>query len=122
MKLIPLTKGLFAKVDDSDFIWLSKWKWFAIKSGNTFYAVRSDYSTAKQIRVWMHREIIGEVKKGLFVDHEDQDGLNNQKENLRFATRSQNKMNATKKKITSSMFKGVTWRKGRNKWQSFIIE
>jgi hypothetical protein len=42
------------------------------------------------------------------IDHEDHDGLNNQKENLRICSHSKNMQNAKKqKRTTSSMYKGV---------------
>jgi len=40
MKLIPLTKGKFAMVDDEDYDFLMQWKWCAAKNRNTFYARR----------------------------------------------------------------------------------
>ena len=44
MKLISLTQGQFAKVDDEDFEWLNQWKWCAAykKSTNSYYAIRTD--------------------------------------------------------------------------------
>ena len=40
-KRIPLTQGKFATVDNRDYKWLMKWKWFALRDpdGN-FHAVR----------------------------------------------------------------------------------
>lgn len=40
MRKIPLTQGKFALVDDADFDWLNQWKWYALKTKTTFYAVR----------------------------------------------------------------------------------
>lgn len=41
MKTIPLTRGLFAQVDDEDHPYLSQFTWYADKSRNTFYAARN---------------------------------------------------------------------------------
>jgi len=38
--LIPLTQGKFAIVDAEDYDWLSRYKWYATKAKNTFYACR----------------------------------------------------------------------------------
>ncbi len=41
---------------------------------------------------YMHRMVLGALP-GQRIDHADRDGLNNQRSNLRFATRSQNAAN-----------------------------
>jgi hypothetical protein len=56
MKEIELTQGLFTQVDDEDFEYLNQWKWYAIKSSQTYYAVRRDVLSKKIIQ--MHRIIM----------------------------------------------------------------
>jgi hypothetical protein len=41
----------------------------------------------------MHNFIFGEVPEGYTVDHIDRNGLNNQKSNLRLATKSEQERN-----------------------------
>lgn len=107
MKLIPLTNSkLYAKVDDDDFLYLTKTKW-AHKNG---YAVTSGSS-----QIFMHR-IILKTPKGLITDHKDHDRLNNQKANIRICTHAQNVMNRRTK--PPSGFKGVCLQRG--KWASHI--
>lgn len=115
MKLIPLTQGYFAKVSDRDFSELRKYKWQVHRRKNSeiLYAQRHfrDPITGKRRAVYMHRQIRG-FPIGLDVDHKDRDGLNNQRRNLRNATRSQNLANSQGRRARP--FKGV-FRK-RNKW------
>jgi hypothetical protein len=54
------------------------------------------------------------------VDHHDGDGLNNQQNNLRAATQSQNNQNARKQVNKTSRFKGVSWYKKYQKWNARI--
>ncbi len=54
------------------------------------------------------------------TDHEDGNGLNNQKSNLRIVTNAQNHMNKKGNRNTSSKYKGVCWNKESNKWTSSI--
>lgn len=95
--------GLVALVDDEDFESISKWKWYASKRGQTFYALRTDNKARKVIR--MHRQILG-LPDAQFVDHKDHDGLNNQKYNLRLATNKQNCAN--RKRKNTGKYVGVT--------------
>ena len=56
-----------------------------------------------------------------YVDHIDNNPLNNRKENLREATLSQNSWNSVKRTAQcSSSYKGVSWDKKQAKWRSYI--
>ena len=115
--LIPLTQNQFAIVDSEDFAELSKHKWYAYKDYNVWYALTAiNFST-----VSMHRIILN-AKKGQFIDHANGNGLDNRKENLRFCTPRQNSQNARKCKTPkTSKYKGVWWRKDRNRWVAEIM-
>ena len=110
MKKISLTQGKFALVDDEDFDELSKYKWYAHKSFNTFYAerqVRVEQGRGnRQKPMKMHIVILG-TPSGMLTDHIDGDGLNNQRINLRIATFQENCRNTRKYKNNSTGFKGV---------------
>lgn len=113
MKLIELSKTgkhrgkYFVKVDDEDFDELNKWLWTVVKSKNTCYAIRSEYSTGKAKYIYMHRQIM-DTPDNMDTDHKDHDGLNCQKNNLRVCSHIQNTKNGTAKKNTTSTFKGVS--------------
>lgn len=108
MKLIPLSRGLFAKVDDEDFERLSKYRWTikTSKRENVLYAKRFAMKNGKQTTELMHREVTG-AAKGTEVDHIDHDGLNNQKSNLRVCAPADNRRNRRLQKNSSSKFIGV---------------
>ena len=94
MKLIPLTQGQFAMVDDWNYEWLMQWKWHAHKSkkNESFYAIRSKRINGKRYRIAMHREIM-KTPIGMQTDHRDHNGLNCLEENLRNCTKGQNAKN-----------------------------
>jgi hypothetical protein len=114
-KTIPLTKGYEALVSPEDYEELSKHKWHASERPNgKVYAARSTTFSGLPVVQYMHREIMGECPDD--VDHIDGNGLNNVRENLRPATRSQNHMNRKPVGGTSS-FKGVHLDNGKWKVQ-----
>lgn len=122
MKIIPLTKGKVTLVDDDDFEYLNQWTWFTVESHKTFYAVRTDYPTpSKGVRIWMHKEILRLNDPNLYVDHIDRNGLNNQRSNLREATRSKNMVNRSNFINSKSKFKGVSWDSQRNRWKVYVV-
>jgi hypothetical protein len=121
MKTIPLTQGQHAIVDDEDYPELSQFKWCAHRNGNTFYAVRTEWTDGKDRSIMMHRQIVG-LGHGdkREVDHRSGDGLNNQTSNLRIATHQQNQHNQRLQRRTASGYKGVCWVKRDKKWRADI--
>ena len=114
MKEIQLSQGKVALVDDEDFEYLNQWKWCAQKNWNTYYVERS----CNRKLLYMHRIVLN-APKGMLVDHADNNGLNNQKENLRICTNKQNSANKSKQANNTSGFKGVY--KQDNKWRARIV-
>ena len=55
------------------------------------------------------------------VDHKDRNKLNNNIENLRELTKSENNKNADKRKNCTSKHKGVSWDKRRRKWEARLM-
>ncbi len=116
MKEIPLTQGLVTVVDDEDYGFLMQWRWYAAKSGQTYYAVRHMIGGTRRL-VRMHRLIV-DPSCDLEVDHFDGNGLNNQRSNLRIVTRRQNNQNVHRK--TSSRYPGVCWNGYSGQWKAQI--
>jgi hypothetical protein len=119
MKKIKLTQNKYALVDDADYPYLNKWKWCANKNRNTWYAVRAEKLEDKTTLVLMHRVILN-TPKGVKTDHEDGNGLNNQRHNIRVCTTAQNAMNSRKPSNNTSGYKGVTWNKKLKKFSARI--
>lgn len=116
MKEIPLRnrKGevvAYAKVDDEDFDRLINHKWSLHNDRNNQYARASCVNSSKvKTTIIMHRYILGVSDYSIKVDHIDHCGLNNQKQNLRKATSSQNSKNRKKSlnvRNNTSKYKGV---------------
>lgn len=111
--VIPLTKGKFTIIDQSDYELVSKYKWYAHKGKRGgWYA----YNKSGPRIIQMHRLIMGLTDKSLLVDHKDHDPLNNRRDNLRIATLAQNAQNSRVRYNTTSKYRGVWWNKGKNRW------
>jgi len=121
MKEIKLTRGHVALVDDGDYDYLNQWKWHSIKGSRTYYAVRNiSIGNGKTIGLKMHRVILNITDPDILADHKDRNGLNNQRYNLRIATKSQNGCNRLSASGSTSAFVGVHWAKYHNKWRAKI--
>lgn len=119
-KRIPLTRGLYALVDDEDYERLSQSKWHAQKGWKEeFYAAHST------TRLRMHRIILN-AADGVLVDHKNHNGLDNQKDNLRICDRSSNEGNSLKRHLyrgrpTRSKYKGVYIDRRSGKWAAGVM-
>jgi len=78
--------GQVAKVSVEDYPLLSQYKWHLNKNG---YAITKIKGRQKA----MHRMVTGTTSPYLFVDHADNDRLNNTRENLREMTPKENANN-----------------------------
>lgn len=123
MKLIKISRNKFTKVDDDDFEKASRYKWCALKSANTFYAIhtfRKGKQFGKSNGIRLH-SLIMNPPVGFEIDHINGDGLDNQKSNLRIVTRAENgRCFKTKQAGTTSMFRGVYWNSRIKKWRAHV--
>jgi hypothetical protein len=122
VKEIKLTQGKVALVDDTDYEWLNQWRWYARKNNNAWYASRHSArdENNKQSTILMHRVILGVTDPKVQIDHDDTNGLNNQRYNLREASHSQNQHNQRIKAGGTSKYKGVSWNERQKKWKVSI--
>ena len=121
MKLIELTQGRKALVDDEDFEWLNEFNWhFHKKPGDSHgYARRNEKG---KLRL-MHTEVLkrhGKWIPGFQPDHRNGCGTDNRLENLRMATRAQNQANHRKRPDNRSGCPGVFWVKRDKRWRAAI--
>ena len=112
MKEVRLIQGQIALVDEEDYELVNPFRWHIFNVHRCSYAVTNN-------GILMHRLILG-VSKGKMVDHKDNNGLNNQKDNLRECTHSQNGANRNPSKKGTSKYLGVCWAKDRSKWMAQI--
>jgi len=123
MKKIPLSKtgkknkGKYeALIDDDVFPIVNEYNW----------CYSQGYACNSKTNILLHRFIwqlkVGEIPKGMKIDHQDRNGLNNCIDNLRLATAKDNAHNRSKNKNSSSNIVGVTHDKsgGYEYWAASI--
>lgn len=103
-------------VDDEDFEYLNQFKWNVVKKNNTFYATRKLTRTKNSKNVQMHRVILEVTNPKILVDHQDHNGLNNQRNNIRQCDAVENSRNRRSRKNKTSKYLGVYKRKRLNRW------
>ena len=106
----------FTKIDLQDFDKIKHLKWYAVEGHCTTYVQASD----GKIRIPLHRFILG-CEDTLVTDHEDGDGLNNTRGNLRQVTRQLNNQNLPTPHNNTSGHIGVSGL-DNGKFRSYITE
>lgn len=102
----------YALVDDADAAKLGLYRWHLNSNG---YVRRTEYKGGKARRIYMHQQVMGFPNCG--VDHRDLNRLNNQRGNLRLATKSQNGQNQRGGRGSSS-HRGVSFHRAAGKWEA----
>jgi hypothetical protein len=118
--VIPLTKGKVAIVDDCDAE-LACFKW----NNQGRYALRNIKVDGKFVTVLMHRFILSRIlgqdlTRNEWVDHANNDGLDNRRSNLRLCTPQNNLRNKPVSQDNRSGYKGVSYRADMNKYVATI--
>ena len=116
--------------EDRELIESHKWHIWRGTKNKAYYAIadipdpnrddwyiRPDDGTRRRRRttIRMHR-LVTNCPKGLQIDHINQNGLDNRKENLRICTNQQNQYNRKPSSKNISGLKGVSWIKRDKKW------
>lgn len=76
---------------------------------------KKSYAEHRLIWMWHYGTV-----PSMDLDHIDRNRSNNRIENLRLASRARNNQNSTKRKNTSSRWKGVSWAKHVRKWHAYL--
>lgn len=114
-------------VDDEDFEYLTEYAWWEYipKKGVSTYAygVKLPRRTTGEKVVKMHR-LITNAPKELVVDHVDNNGLNNCKDNLRLVTLAQNSQRANNSASNPnkkhSKYRGVSYLGWYGKYLAYV--
>lgn len=111
--------NLYAIIDEEDLPLVSQYRWCVYVKPHTTYAVayREHDNSLQTIR--MHRLIMGDPP-GLDIDHRNRNGLDNRKENLRAATRTQNMQNQRRHRNSRYPYKGIARDKSGRYWRAAI--
>lgn len=118
--LVPLTQGLFAKINFCDRAIIEPWNWCVGRSSTGFYARRgASTGDGRVAPLPMHRAIL-QPPPHLLVDHRSGDGLDNRRLNLRITNHAGNAHNRRIGAANTSGYKGVTFRRDRGTWLASI--
>ena len=112
-----------ALVDDEDYDRVSQYNWSVEINHDTAYAYRKvDVGNSKRQHIKMHRFIMGVINIEVDIDHKNQNGLDNQKSNLRVTTHQKNTFNTRSRKNSTSQFKGVSFKNFNKKVRGSCIK
>lgn len=120
MKLIELTRGEYAKVDDCDYRFLMNFNWQVHEMRGVYYTKTSvvvQRSPKKMFWPSMHR-MLTDFPVGMVVDHVNGNSLDNRRSNLRICTQAENTRNNKLGKNNTSGIKGIY--RVVNKWKTLI--
>ena len=101
-KKIQLTRGKFAIVDNEDYAIISKFQWYYLPTANKEYAARASNGKTQ----YLHRQLM-KAKSGMTVDHQNGNGLDCRRSNLRCCLLRNNQKNKQKRCDNKTGFKGV---------------
>ncbi|HEY8659877.1 MAG TPA: hypothetical protein VIM07_04430 [Chitinophagaceae bacterium] len=118
--------SVYAMVDDEDYERLSKNKWYIMRlyhcNTDILYARRYEGSpkNGNHKAILMHREVLGATSRLEKIDHKDGNGLNNQKNNIRKCTHSENMSNRKVSHKKSNKYLGVFFKKNEDSYQAAL--
>lgn len=124
-----IISGHLVYFSDEDAGLLESHRWHIHQTGTNRYVRGYPNGKRKDGLVYFHRVVLPGVRE---VDHKDGDGLNNRRDNLRPATRSQNCANSRAKGVhfesrtqrwrAEVQFEGQRWRSRRFATETEAVE
>lgn len=124
MKKIHIKDDIYALVDNEDFERVNAYTWSLNSNGYAVTNIPCGYRPDGKVKfrgIKMHRFIMNLQKGDPNLDHRDLNKLNNQKGNLRFATKGQNARNKPRHSNNKSGYKGVTIHKASGLYLATIV-
>lgn len=94
-------------IDDEDYERIKTLNWTISFVRGNWYAVHSFYENGKHKQIKMHRFIMNETNPNIKIDHRNNCGIDNRKQNLRRATTAENTRNTGPNKLNRTGYKGV---------------
>jgi hypothetical protein len=116
--IVELTKGYHALVDASDLPLLTPYKWCFVAGGYAFASVRQP--NGKRGKLYLHRLLLGLIDPDVHADHENGNGLDNRRVNIRRASQAENNWNQGLSSRNSSGYKGVSLFKRNGSYRASI--
>lgn len=116
MKILPLTQGKVAIVDDTDFEKVRNYKWSAATRKHLCYAQSRINGKCVLLHAFLLKPALG-----MEIDHRDGNGLNNLRSNLRICTHAQNQQAHHRSNfLGTSKFRGVSFETWSNRWRTQV--
>ena len=122
MKQIPLqNSNRFALVDDEDFPYLNRFRWSISNIGADEYVAMSltatDHNSPRKFYI---QKFVIDCPQNMEITFIDKNGLNITKQNLRILTKQKRTQTSHGQVISTSKYKGVSWRNVGKKWAAQI--
>jgi len=118
MKEVTISRGYKALVDEEDYERVNQFKWSFCNNGRNHGQYARRYIGG--ISFQKMTNFILNVDSSIMIDHKDNNGLNNQKSNLRICTRAQNNKNKILCHNNTSGYKGVHFDNNQQRWRARI--
>lgn len=119
MKTIQLTNGGETLVDDSDYDSLIKFPWYRLDGKYKSYACYRIGGHSNGCLLYLHN-LISNVKDGQEVHHENENGLDNQRLNLKVMSLVEHR--GTRKPFKGQKHKGISWATDKQKYCAYIYK
>lgn len=101
---IKLTQGKETCIDRADWPEVQKYRWYALRRPSGLVHVMTNIKIGdRRTTTYLHKLLLKSEK----IDHEDGNGLNNRRKNLRSCSSTQNVANTGLRQDNTSGFKGV---------------